>query len=433
MRGRLEEGRALRLKTLALADELGDQETRFQCAGFLITAFGSTAPRYWPERLNLGRESVTWPRAGVSGRALAHVFWYAGRIALASGDRARATQLWKQVSELADRTHLGFVELVVLESEIVLAILDGRLAEAWTMAERYVSHADEVGASRRGREISMYMFLALAEHLGRFEQCYAKFEHFAAQGLEMNHPLPIAYCAICLAQSGRIDEARTLAAPLLERERVGRADDPREINWLMILLECALVLKDRAAARGLAESFTSLPHLSTADWIMTTVARQLGAVAMLNGDAVGARSFFLNGLEAAARIGFRPEIAILHVHLAELLLEDADRPGALQHIDMAIPELQQMQMQPWLQRALRVRENAAALPGTSALDGLTPREREVAVLLSAGRSNRDIATQLVITEGTAEVHVKRILSKLGLHSRSQVAAWMAEQNRTGAT
>ena len=46
--------------------------------------------------------------------------------------------------------------------------------------------------------------------------------------------------------------------------------------------------------------------------------------------------------------------------------------------------------------------------------------------LAGGRSNREIAEALVITEGTAEVHVKRILGKLGLKSRAQVAAWAAE-------
>jgi non-specific serine/threonine protein kinase len=58
---------------------------------------------------------------------------------------------------------------------------------------------------------------------------------------------------------------------------------------------------------------------------------------------------------------------------------------------------------------------------------LTSREQEVARLLAAGRSNRDIADTLVITEATVEVHVKHILSKLGLRSRSQVAPWAAEQ------
>jgi non-specific serine/threonine protein kinase len=58
---------------------------------------------------------------------------------------------------------------------------------------------------------------------------------------------------------------------------------------------------------------------------------------------------------------------------------------------------------------------------------LTAREREIANLMAVGRSNREIAAQLVITEGTVEVHVKHILGKLGLRSRAQVAGWFAHQ------
>ncbi len=56
--------------------------------------------------------------------------------------------------------------------------------------------------------------------------------------------------------------------------------------------------------------------------------------------------------------------------------------------------------------------------------GLTAREREVVALLADGLSNREIADRLVISESTAQVHVKRILSKLRLRSRSRVAAWV---------
>jgi DNA-binding NarL/FixJ family response regulator len=47
--------------------------------------------------------------------------------------------------------------------------------------------------------------------------------------------------------------------------------------------------------------------------------------------------------------------------------------------------------------------------------------------VSVGRSNREIAARLVITEGTVEVHVKHILGKLGVKSRAQVAGWFARQ------
>jgi non-specific serine/threonine protein kinase len=55
---------------------------------------------------------------------------------------------------------------------------------------------------------------------------------------------------------------------------------------------------------------------------------------------------------------------------------------------------------------------------------LTPREQEVAALVAAGLTNREIARQLVITEGTAGSHVEHMLAKLGLRSRAQIAAWI---------
>jgi DNA-binding CsgD family transcriptional regulator/tetratricopeptide (TPR) repeat protein len=58
--------------------------------------------------------------------------------------------------------------------------------------------------------------------------------------------------------------------------------------------------------------------------------------------------------------------------------------------------------------------------------GLTERERAVAVLIAQGRSNREIAEQLVISERTVETHVANILAKLHFGARTQVAAWVVE-------
>jgi non-specific serine/threonine protein kinase len=58
---------------------------------------------------------------------------------------------------------------------------------------------------------------------------------------------------------------------------------------------------------------------------------------------------------------------------------------------------------------------------------LTRREREVAALIAKGMSNKDIASALVISQRTAEGHVEHILAKLNFTSRSQVAAWIAQQ------
>ncbi len=63
---------------------------------------------------------------------------------------------------------------------------------------------------------------------------------------------------------------------------------------------------------------------------------------------------------------------------------------------------------------------------------LTRREREVAALVAAGRTDRQIAEQLVITEGTVGVHLTNIFSKLDLHSRAQLAVWAAEHGLRAA-
>ncbi|MFJ2739506.1 ATP-binding protein [Streptomyces sp. NPDC087440] len=64
--------------------------------------------------------------------------------------------------------------------------------------------------------------------------------------------------------------------------------------------------------------------------------------------------------------------------------------------------------------------------GTSSLDHLTRREREVAALISAGLTNREISERLVISKRTADAHVEHILAKLGFSSRTQIAALAGE-------
>jgi predicted ATPase/DNA-binding CsgD family transcriptional regulator len=58
---------------------------------------------------------------------------------------------------------------------------------------------------------------------------------------------------------------------------------------------------------------------------------------------------------------------------------------------------------------------------------LSPRELEVAALVARGMTNRQIAAELIITEGTAANHVKHILARLTLDSRVQIASWATER------
>jgi DNA-binding NarL/FixJ family response regulator len=58
---------------------------------------------------------------------------------------------------------------------------------------------------------------------------------------------------------------------------------------------------------------------------------------------------------------------------------------------------------------------------------MSEREREVAVLIAQGLTNKQIGERLFIASGTVERHVANILAKLDMSNRAQVAAWVAER------
>jgi DNA-binding NarL/FixJ family response regulator len=73
-------------------------------------------------------------------------------------------------------------------------------------------------------------------------------------------------------------------------------------------------------------------------------------------------------------------------------------------------------------------EGAASAGGGKPGRSLTDREHEVAVLVTAGLTNRAIGEQLFISEATVARHIANIFGKLGLTSRAQVAVWVAGQD-----
>jgi hypothetical protein len=100
-------------------------------------------------------------------------------------------------------------------------------------------------------------------------------------------------------------------------------------------------------------------HPSTVAAAHRCVARHLGDAAILVGDRQAARTYYAQALEAAGKIRFRPELALMHPRLAELLSEETDeaaRSEAHEHLDIAMPELLDMSMTPALERAVALRE-----------------------------------------------------------------------------
>nr|WP_202434791.1 MULTISPECIES: response regulator transcription factor [unclassified Streptomyces] len=86
-------------------------------------------------------------------------------------------------------------------------------------------------------------------------------------------------------------------------------------------------------------------------------------------------------------------------------------------------------LQPEVAGALLAQEDAGG--GTGRGSTLTEREREVLGLIADGRSNREIARALVLSEKTVKTHVSNILMKLDLSDRTQAALWAVRHGAAG--
>ena len=104
---------------------------------------------------------------------------------------------------------------------------------------------------------------------------------------------------------------------------------------------------------------------------------------------------------------------------AELLTAGATRPLA-QIVQLAIGGADVLPELP----GPRAADNMGGWTGS---EGLTAREREIAVLVARGLSNRDIAARLVISKRTVDAHVNHIFAKLGLSSRVQLTIWLRDR------
>ena len=64
------------------------------------------------------------------------------------------------------------------------------------------------------------------------------------------------------------------------------------MDLLTLMLQAAIALEHREAARALAAQLACVAHLATGDWVPTCLARHLGAAATLNGDRMSARAYY---------------------------------------------------------------------------------------------------------------------------------------------
>lgn len=113
----------------------------------------------------------------------------------------------------------------------------------------------------------------------------------------------------------------------------------------------------------------------------------------------------------------------LEAGAAGYLLKDAEADEVAAAIRAA--HRGEFQLDPAIARRLLPRRGPA--PDGDPATAMTARELDVLRVVGAGKANKEIAAQLGISERTARTHVSNILSKLGLHSRTQAALWAVRE------
>ena len=419
-------------RALALARQQDDPELLFYAAMQFIQK--DFAPHCWQDRLRLTEEFAERPREGVRVRTLSRVLWRCGTVILDAGDRRRAEELWRQVEGLASRTRDANLVRHVLVIGAIKALLDGELESAAETEARLMA---QTGASAMPGFVAQMSFLVTPRpllHLGRAEEALAvaaRAEQLAGVrelGAVAFGGAFAAYKPLCLAHLGRPAEAREALRQVMAQRRVGPEEDETSEWTLTLLLETAVLLKEREAAHLLASRLAGMSSAATGDWAFTCMARHLGGAAALLGDHERARAYYEQALQVAGRVGFRPEITLTRLQLAELLEQRPEvHVEALAHLDFAIAEFRAMKMQPALERALAVQQRLAAALRRGRIpaypDGLSAREVEVLRLIAAGKSNREIADALVISLYTVYRHVNHIFAKTGVANRAAAATY----------
>lgn len=109
------------------------------------------------------------------------------------------------------------------------------------------------------------------------------------------------------------------------------------------------------------------------------------------------------------------------------LLKDMDPEQLLEQIKRALHG--RMVLSEAVTQVLATALRRPATKPAAELDNLTNREHEILSLIAKGMSNKVIARELDISDGTVKVHVKHLLKKLGLRSRVEAAIWMVNNNQ----
>jgi DNA-binding CsgD family transcriptional regulator len=381
------------------------------------------------ELFALGGRSIEL--AGSAGRPLAQLWGHAWRseCAIHRCDLAAAQAEIEAIRALGERTGLPLARWHALRRQATVAALVGDFSRCHTdAAEAAQIAADWEDESPRYTRFAQSVCLAVVR--GDPGELPTGWTNYADN---IGHVPPVGHAAIAAAlmMVGRLEEARALYEPLARRipaMKRGLTVDASTFYLVFLAPRLGDAVGCGAIKGLLTTAFGKSPVAGAGTvFYAGSIARMAAELDLGRGDYAAAVMGFEEGLRVDGALGARPHVARGRLGLARALSAMGDLAGAVNHARAAAAEARRLDMPGPLAEADAFLAGAAAK--ARAQDPLTAREREVAELVSQALPNREVARALVLSERTVESHVRSILAKTGLKSRTEITRWWLQQRQ----
>ena len=297
----------------------------------------------------------------------------------------------------------------------------------WERGHERALEADRLAiqTSQQGmRTLTSFAVGLLAAHLGRVDEARAAVDEGVRLATATGHGIGLAFNLSVLGflelSLGHADRADAIFGPIVERARAIGFDEPGSAWWIGDAIEAAVV----TGAADRAEELT--------DWVDTRAR----AIDRANGSAVAGRGRALlfagtghvdDALSACDEaLGEHERAPLPFPTCPDVVRQRSDRGRArkwgiaCESLTEALAGFEALGATLWAGKA---RDELARIGGRPAVTGsLTESERQIADLVAAGRSNREVAEALFLSPKTVSANLARIYRKLGVSSRTEMAA-----------